>query len=77
MDKHKEATGRKVQSRDSMGGSHMFARRLSVVGLFFFILLKKIFFSTFIYFWDRERQSMNGGGAEREGDTESRTGSRL
>ena len=38
----------------------------------------KIFFSTFfIYFWDRERQSMNGGGAEREGDTESETGSRL
>ena len=29
------------------------------------------FFSTFTYFWDRERQSMNGGGAEREGDTES------
>ena len=36
-----------------------------------------IFFSTFIYFWDRERQSMNGGGAEREGDTESETGCRL
>ena len=37
-----------------------------------------LFFSTFfIYFWDRERQSMNGGGAEREGDTESETGSRL
>ena len=36
------------------------------------------FFSTFfIYFWDRDRQSMNGGGAEREGDTESETGSRL
>ena len=35
------------------------------------------FFSTFIYFWERERQSMNGGGAEREGDTESETGSRL
>ena len=37
------------------------------------------FFSTFIYlfFWDRERQSMNGGGAEREGDTESEVGSRL
>ena len=34
-------------------------------------------FSTFIYFWDRERQSMSGGGAEREGDTESETGSRL
>ena len=39
----------------------------------------KIFFSSnvFIYFWDRERQSMNGGGAEREGDIESETGSRL
>ena len=36
-----------------------------------------IFFLTFIYFWDRERQSMNGGGAEREGDTESEAGSRL
>ena len=35
------------------------------------------YFSTFIYFWDRERQSMNGRGAEREGDTESETGSRL
>ena len=31
----------------------------------------------FIYFWDRERQSMNGGGAEREGDTDSEAGSRL
>ena len=35
------------------------------------------FFSTFIYFWDRERQSMNGGEAEREGDIELETGSRL
>ena len=43
----------------------------------FFSFFKKFFFSTFIYFWDRERQSMNGGGAEREGDTESETGSRL
>ena len=34
-------------------------------------------FLTFIYFWDRERQSTNGGGSEREGDTESETGSRL
>ena len=41
------------------------------------ILFFLIFFSMFIYFWDRERQSMNGGGAEREGDTESETGSRL
>ena len=33
----------------------------------------------FIYFWqrERERQGMSGGGAEREGDTESETGSRL
>ena len=36
-----------------------------------------IFFLMFIYFWDRERQSMNGGGSEREGDTESEAGSRL
>ena len=31
----------------------------------------------FMYFWDRERQSMNGGGSEREGDTEPEAGSRL
>ena len=31
----------------------------------------------FIYFWRRERQSVNGGGAEREGDTESEAGSGL
>ena len=36
-----------------------------------------LMFLTFIYFWDRERQSMNGGGSEREGDTESQTSSRL
>ena len=42
----------------------------------FFLFL--IFFQRFLFiFWDRERQSMNGGGAEREGDTESETGSRL
>ena len=35
------------------------------------------FFLMFIYFWDRERQSMNEGGSEREGDTESEAGSRL
>ena len=43
-------------------------------GILFFLTF---FFSKFIYFWDRERQSMNGGGAEREGDTESETGSRF
>ena len=31
----------------------------------------------FIYFWDRERRSMNRGGSEREGDTESKAGYRL
>ena len=37
----------------------------------------KIFFSTFIfYFWDRETEHERGR-AEREGDTESETGSRL
>ena len=41
------------------------------------ITLGHIFFLMFIYFWDRERQSMSGGGAEREGDTESKAGSRL
>ena len=41
------------------------------------MLIFQFFFSTFIYFWDRERQSMNRGRAEREGDTELETGSRL
>ena len=31
----------------------------------------------FIYFLERERQSMSGGGAQREGGTESEAGSRL
>ena len=51
----------------------MVVHLFSIYFLFFFL----IFFSAFIYFWDGERQSMNGGGAEREGDTESETGSRL
>ena len=37
---------------------------------------QNFFFLTFIYFWDRERQSMNGEG-QSEGDTESETDSRL
>ena len=40
---------------------------------FLFFFFQRFYF----YLWDRERQSMNGGGAEREGDTESETGSRL
>ena len=31
----------------------------------------------FLFLKERERQSMIGGGAEREGDTESEAGSRL
>ena len=45
---------------------------VGAVKLEFYLIL---FFN--VYFWDRERQSMNGGGSEREGDTESETGSRL
>ena len=44
-----------------------------VYHLFFFFN----FFFQRLFFWDRERQSMNGGGAEREGDTESETDSTL
>ena len=35
------------------------------------------FFFRFIHFSDRERQSASRKGAEREGDTESKAGSRL
>ena len=44
---------------------------------YFFYSQAVFFFNIFIYFWDRERQSMSGGGAEREGDIESEAGSRL
>ena len=48
------------------------------VGCGHLIYLKKKFFFFNIYlFFGTERDSMNGGGAEREGDTESETGSRL
>ena len=41
--------------------------------------LKKIFFNDCFFLTERERQrqSISGGGAEREGDTGSKTGSRL
>ena len=45
--------------------------------LIFLFFIFYFFFQRLFYFWDRERQSMNGRGAEREGDTESETGSRL
>ena len=41
-------------------------------------LFKKIFYvHLFLREGERERQSMSGGEAEREGDTESEAGSRL
>ena len=43
--------------------------------VFAFLFLKFFLFN--VYFWQRERQSTSRGGAEREGDTESETGSRL
>ena len=39
--------------------------------------IKKIFFNVCLFLRESERQSMSGGGAEREGDTESEAGSRL
>ena len=39
-------------------------------------VFKKNFFNVYFIF-DRERQSMSGGGAERKGDTESQAGSRV
>ena len=41
--------------------------------LFFFLVL--VFFNVYLFL--TERQSISGGGAEREGDTESKAGSRL
>ena len=35
------------------------------------------FFNVYLFLTENERQNMSGGGAEREGDTESETGSRL
>ena len=35
------------------------------------------FFNVHLFLTERERQSMSGGGAEREGNTESEAGSRL
>ena len=35
------------------------------------------FFNVYLFLRDRQRQNMNGGGAEKEGNTESEAGSRL
>ena len=39
-------------------------------------ILKNLFLM-FIYFWDTEKERMSGGGAEREGDTQSEASFRL
>ena len=39
----------------------------------FYLFFKKCL----IFIFERERQSVNGGGVEREGETESEVGSRL
>ena len=39
--------------------------------------VSKNFFNVYLFLRNRERQSVSGGGAEREGDTESEAGSRL
>ena len=41
------------------------------------LCFKKNFFNVCLYLTERERQNTNGGGAEREGDTDSEVGSRL
>ena len=42
---------------------------------YFFLIF--FFLNVYLFLRQRARQSMNGGGAEREGDTESEAGSRL
>ena len=42
-----------------------------------FFLIIKNFFDVYLSLREKERQSVSGGGAEREGDTESEAGSRL
>ena len=36
-----------------------------------------LYFFKILFIFEREKESMSGGGAEREGDTESEAGSRL
>ena len=40
-------------------------------------MLFKFFFNVYLFLRQRVRQSVKGGGPEREGDTESEAGSRL
>ena len=45
--------------------------------LLVFFLIFKNFFNVCLFLRERQRQSVSGGGAEREGDAESEAGSRL
>ena len=36
-----------------------------------------VYLFIYLFIFETERDSMNGGGSEREGDTESKTGSKL
>ena len=45
--------------------------------LFFVLAFYFYYFLMFTYFWERERQSTSRGGADREGGTEPKAGSRL
>ena len=59
-----------------MSGSSQFLRLRGFVCRLKIYYLKKIF-NVYLFLRDGERQSMSRGGAEREGDTESKAGSRL
>ena len=65
------------ESSEPQNGESNPSSRVTAINAWKHLLFLIFFFQHLFYFWDRERQSMNGGGAEREGDTESETGSRL
>ena len=53
---------------------YVLTRGVSIGMLFFFNFFFNFFY---VYLFLRQRESMNGGGSESKGDTESETGSRL
>ena len=50
---------------------------ISYISPHYEIFLFKFLFNVYLFLRERRRESMNRGGAEREGDTESKAGSRL
>ena len=50
---------------------------LKIIQYGFLFVLNFYFSNAYLFLRDRERQSMSGGGAERNGDPESQAGSRL